>query len=102
MKAKKVTMAPKATTMKAPKSMKTMKAATAKQIALRNSTTAGRPEKPSSGGLVLYWRDDAKGKQYKVHYKFDAKEVWILTPLQKFVCQHVAKKKEEKFFEHKR
>ena len=30
MKAKKVTMAPKATTMKAPKSMKTMKAATAK------------------------------------------------------------------------
>ena len=84
MKAKKVTMAPKATTMKAPKSMKTMKAATAKQISLRNSTTAGRPEKPTSGGLVLYWRDDAKGKQYKVHYKLDKTCVWVLTPLQKF------------------
>ena len=81
MKAKKVTMAPKAKTMKA---VKTMKAATAKQIALRNSTTAGRPEKPTSGGLVLYWRDDAKGKQFKVHYKLDKKCVWVLTPLQKF------------------
>ena len=71
MKAKKVTMAPKATTMKAPKSMKTMKAATAKGWSQKakdkspeqNKSGTARGKRGSAIAYKLYDLKDPMGQR---------------------------------------
>ena len=66
MKAKKVTMAPKATTMKAPKSMKTMKAATAKGKSQKAKDKSPDKNKSDTDLLHVYNFKDSGGNHKSI------------------------------------